>query len=31
MLEALGRERDALTIETMQRVVELERGRSWER
>ncbi len=31
MLEALGRERDALAIETMQRVVELDRGltREW--
>ena len=31
MLEALGREHDTLMIETMQRVVELERGRSLER
>ena len=31
MLEALGRDRDHLVIETMQRVVELDRGLSWER
>jgi len=31
MLEALGRDNDRLAIETMQRVVELDRGLSWER
>jgi hypothetical protein len=31
MLEALGRDNDRLVIETMQRVVELDRGLSWER
>jgi hypothetical protein len=31
MLAALGREQDTLTIETMQRVVERDRGLSWER
>jgi hypothetical protein len=31
MLEALGRERDQFTIETMQRAIEIERGLSWER
>jgi hypothetical protein len=31
MLSALGREQDALRIETMQRVVERDRGLSWER
>src|SRR5207253_7367591 len=31
MLEALGREHDRLTIETMQRALELDRGLSWER
>ena len=31
MLEALGREHDRPTIETMQRVLELDRGLSWER
>lgn len=30
MLSALGREQDTLTIETMQRVVERDRGLSWE-
>jgi hypothetical protein len=30
MLSARGREQDALTIETMQRVVERDRGLSWE-
>src|SRR5437588_12920213 len=31
MLEALGRDHDRLTIETMQRVLELDRGLSWDR
>ena len=31
MLEALGREHDLPTIATMQRVLELDRGLSWER
>jgi hypothetical protein len=31
MLEALGREHDRLTIETMHRALELDRGLSWER
>lgn len=31
MLSALGREQDALRIETMQRVVERDRGLTWER
>jgi hypothetical protein len=31
MLEALGRDHDRLVIETMQRVLELDRGLSWER
>ena len=31
MLEALGREHDRPTIATMQRVLELDRGLSWER
>ena len=31
MLEALGREHDRLTVETMQRAIELDRGLSWER
>jgi|tagenome__1003787_1003787.scaffolds.fasta_scaffold20757949_4 hypothetical protein len=31
MLEALGRDTDRLTIETMQRALELDRGLSWER
>jgi hypothetical protein len=31
MLEALGRDQDRVVIETMQRVVELDRGLSWER
>ena len=31
MLEALGRDADRLTIETMQRAIELDRGRAWER
>jgi hypothetical protein len=31
MLSALGREHDALRIETMQRVVERDRGLTWER
>src|SRR5262249_62148170 len=31
MLEALGRERDRFTIETMQRAIEIDRGISWER
>jgi hypothetical protein len=31
MLEALGREHDRLTIATMQRVLELDRGLGWER
>jgi hypothetical protein len=31
MLEALGRERDRFTVETMQRAIEIDRGRSWER
>jgi hypothetical protein len=31
MLEALGRENDRLTIETMQRILELDRGLSWDR
>jgi hypothetical protein len=30
MLEALGRDHDRLVIETMQRVVELDRGLGWE-
>jgi hypothetical protein len=30
MLSALGRDQDALTIETMQRVVERDRGLTWE-
>jgi hypothetical protein len=30
MLEALGRDRDRLVIETMQRVVELDRGLGWD-
>jgi hypothetical protein len=31
MLEALGREQDRFTIETMQRAIEIDRGLSWER
>jgi hypothetical protein len=31
MLEALGREHDRFTIETMQRAMEIDRGLSWER
>ena len=31
MLSALGREQDGLRIETMQRVVERDRGLTWER
>jgi hypothetical protein len=31
MLEALGRDHDRVVIETMQRVVELDRGLSWGR
>jgi hypothetical protein len=31
MLEALGRDRDRFTIETMQRAIEIDRGLSWER
>ena len=31
MLEALGRDTDRLTIETMQRAIELDRGMGWER
>jgi hypothetical protein len=31
MLEALGREHDRFTIETMQRAIEIDRGISWER
>jgi hypothetical protein len=31
MLEALGRDNDRLTIETMQRILELDRGLSWDR
>jgi hypothetical protein len=31
MLEAVGRDHDRVVLETMQRVVELDRGLSWER
>jgi len=31
MLEALGRDNDRLMIETMQRILELDRGLSWDR
>lgn len=31
MLEALGREHDRFTIDTMQRAMEIDRGLSWER